>query len=86
MLEHIPSIYLSGWLNAYFHYINSKLSAYYSLTMLELAIWKLKIAEQTNGVINVLNADIKMACQINSLLMVDIVAPNVLSFLRHKAN
>ncbi len=50
--------------------------------MLELAIWKSKIVEQTDGVIYLLDADLKMACCIDSLTMVGIVIPNVLSFLR----
>jgi hypothetical protein len=54
--------------------------------MLELAIWKSKIVEQTDGVIYPLDADLKMACRIDSLTMVGIVVPNVLSFLRGDAN
>jgi hypothetical protein len=54
--------------------------------MLELAIWKSKIVEQTDGVIYPLDADLKMACRIDSLTMVGIVVPNVLSFLRCDAN
>jgi hypothetical protein len=85
MLERIPSISPEG-LNAHFCSIDSKLSAYEGSTMLELAIWKSKIAEQTDGVIDVLDADMKMACRIDSLSMVDIIVPNVLSFLRGVAN
>jgi hypothetical protein len=85
MLEHIPSISPEG-LNAHVDSINSKLSAYEGLTMLELAIWKLKIEEQTDGVIDVLDADMKMGCRLDSLSMVDIIVPNVLSFLHHEAN
>jgi hypothetical protein len=54
--------------------------------MLELAIWKSKIVEQTDGVIYLLDADLKMACCIDSLTMVGIVIANVLSFLRGDAN
>ena len=54
--------------------------------MLELAIWKSKIVEQTDGVIYPLDADLKMACRIDSLTMVGIVIPNVLSFLRGDSN
>jgi hypothetical protein len=54
--------------------------------MLELAIWKSKIIEQTDEVIYPLNAGMKMACRIDSLLMVDIILSNVLSFLRGDAN
>ena len=49
-------------------------------------IWKSKIMEQTDGVIDVLDADMKMACRIDSLSMVDIIVPNVLSFLHGEAN
>jgi hypothetical protein len=78
---------------SYFRSIDSKLSAYEAKlsayegsTMLELAIWKSKIVEQTDGVIYPLDADLKMACRIDSLTMVGIVVPNVLSFLRGDAN
>jgi hypothetical protein len=88
MLEGIPSISPKS-LNAYFDSINSKLSAYEAKlsayngsTMLELAIWKSKIAEQTDGNINLLTPDMRMGCRIDSLWMVDIILPNVLSFLR----
>jgi hypothetical protein len=54
--------------------------------MLELAIWKSKIVEQTDGVIYPLDADLKMACRIDSLTMAGIVVPNVMSFLRGDAN
>jgi hypothetical protein len=59
----------------------AKLSAYEGSTMLELAIWKSKIVEQTDGVIYLLDADMKMSCCIDSLSMVDIIVPNALSFL-----
>ncbi len=84
MLERIPSISPEG-LNAHFCSIDSKLSAYEGSTMLELAIWKSKI-EETDGVIDVLDADMKMACRIDSLSMFDIIVPNVLSFLHGEAN
>ena len=88
MLEHIPSPYPKS-LNAHFCSIDSKLSAYEAKlsayegsTMLELAIWKSEIAEQTDRAIYLLNDDSKMSCCIDSLSMVDIIVPNVLSFLR----
>ena len=76
----IPFISKNG-MDSYFRSIDSKLSAYEGSTMLELAIWKSKIAERTDGVIYPLDADLKMACHIDSLTMVGIVVPNVLSFL-----
>jgi hypothetical protein len=92
MLERIPSISPKG-LNSYFCSIDSKLSAYEAKlsayegsTMLELAIWKSEIAEQTDGNINLLTPDMKMRCHIDSLWVVDIIVLNVLSFLRGDAN
>ena len=40
---------------------------YEGSTMLELAIWKSKIAEQTDGNINLLTPDMRMGCRIDSL-------------------
>ena len=40
----------------------------------------------TNGNINLLTPDMKMGCHIDSLSMVDIIVPNVLSFLCREAN
>ena len=80
MLERIPSIFPKS-LNAHFYSIDSKLSAYEGSTMLEMAIWKSKIVEKTDGDIYLLDADMKMSCHIDSLSMVDIIVPNVLSFL-----
>ncbi len=53
--------------------------------MLELAIWKSEVAEHTDGNINLVTPDMKMGCRIDSLWMVDIILPNVLSFLRGDA-
>ncbi len=76
MLELIPSIYPEE-LNAHFDSIDSKLSAFEGSTMLELAIWRSEIVKQIEGNINLLT---------NSLSMVDIIVPNVLSFLHDNAN
>jgi hypothetical protein len=54
--------------------------------MLVLAIWKLKIEEQTDGVIYLFNAGMKMACRVDSQSVVDIIIPNVLSFLHGIGN
>ena len=80
------SFHLPQGVGVFFCSIDSNLSAYKGLTMLELAIWKSKIIEQTDEVIYPLNAGMKMACRIDSLLMVDIILSNVLSFLRGDAN
>jgi hypothetical protein len=91
MLERIPSISSEG-VNTHLCSIDSKLSAYEAKlsayegsTMLELAIWKSEIAEQTDGNINLVTPDMKMGCRIDSLWMVDIILLNVLSFLRGDA-
>ncbi len=49
--------------------------------MLELAIWKSKIIERTDGNIDLFTTDTKEECRIDSLSMVEIIVPNVLSFL-----
>ena len=85
MLERIPSISPKG-LNAYFCSIDSMLSSYDGSTMLELAIWKSKIEEQTVGNINLLTPDMKMECRNISIEMVGVIFPIVLPFLRGDAN
>ena len=85
MLERIPSISPKG-LNAYFCSIDSMLSSYDGSTMLELAIWKSKIEEQTDGNINLLTPDMKMECRNISIEMVGVIFPIVLPFLRGDAN
>ena len=78
-LRRIPSISPKG-LDSHFHSIDSKLSVYDELkdapALLELAIWKSKIDERTDRTI-----DMKMECRIDSLSMVVIIVPYVLSFL-----
>ena len=86
MLRRIPSISPNG-LDSYFDSIDSKLSVYQNLEdapmLLELAIWKSKIIQQLfnrdNGILTV--NMLKMKCHTNSVAMVTIIAPNVLSFL-----
>ena len=89
MLKHIPSITPEA-LRAYFESINSKLSIYENLKdapmLLELAIWKSKIEEQTDGNINLLTPDMKMECRNISIEMVGVIFPIVLPFLRGDAN
>jgi hypothetical protein len=84
MLGGIPSI-SSKDLDSYFRSIDSKLSVYDKLkdapALLELAIWKSKIIERTDGNIDLLDADMKIECRTDSLTMVVIIVPNVLSFL-----
>jgi hypothetical protein len=70
----------SEGLDLHFCCIDSKLSVYAELkdapVLLELAIWKSKIDERTDGII-----DMKMECRIDSLSMVIIIVPYVLSFV-----
>jgi len=84
MLGGIPSISSEG-LDSYFRSVASKLSVYDKLkdapALLELAIWKSKIIERTDGNIDPLDADMKIECRTDSLPMVAIIVPNVLSFL-----
>jgi hypothetical protein len=88
MLESIPSIISPKRLKSYFDSINSKLStyeaklsAYKGSTILELAIWKSEIAEQTDGNINLLTPDMKMGCRTESQWRVYFIVSGVLSFL-----
>ncbi len=81
MLKRIPSISPRGSLDFYFDSIDSKLSIYKNLedacTLLELAIWKSKLSE-----INApLTKEMRMQCRTDSVMMVTIIVPNVLSFL-----
>jgi hypothetical protein len=46
---------------------------------LELALWKAKITEQSNG--NHINNDTKILCRVDSLKMFPVIFPNVLLFL-----
>jgi hypothetical protein len=78
-LWRIPSISPEG-LDSHFRCIDSKLFVYDELkdspALLELAIWKSKIDKLTDGII-----DMKMECRIDSLPMVVIIVPYVLSFV-----
>jgi hypothetical protein len=84
-LRHIPTI-STKCVDSYFEFIHTKLSVYENLkhvpVLLELAIWKLKIAEQSNRNNNSLaSEDTKMQCRTDSITMATIVVPNVLSFV-----
>ena len=80
MIGGIPSISSKG-LNSYFRSIESKLSVYDAPALLELAIRKSKIIEQTDGKIDLLDGNMKIECQTGSLSMVVIIVPSVFSFL-----
>ena len=69
---------------SYFALIESRLANYEHLQdevapILELALWKAKMEEQSKG--KYVDAQIKFQCRYNSLSMVPIIIPNVLSFL-----
>ena len=78
---------IAGFRDLYPHFdsINSNLSVYEKLkdspALLELAIWKSKIIERTEGNVDLLAIDMKMQCRTDSLMKVTIIVPNVLSFL-----
>jgi hypothetical protein len=69
--------------NDYFFSIEARLANYEHLQevapFLELALWKAKIMEQSNG--SIINNKKKILCRINSFSMFAIIFPNVLSFL-----
>ena len=83
MLRRIPSIRPKG-MNSFFVSIDSRLSFYEILkespALLELAIWKSKITERTGHNI-LLTTETKMRCRTDSVTMVNIIVPNVMSFL-----
>ena len=88
MLRRIPTISSKKGLKSYYISIDSKLSVYEDLYVadapmfLELALWKSKITEQfEGGDKKPLVVDMKKQCRIDSLAMISIIIPNVLSFL-----
>ncbi len=70
------------WIDRYFDSIEYRLSDYEQaqevVPFLELALWKVKITEQSNG--SLINDDSKILCRIDSFSMFAIIFPNVLSF------
>ena len=84
MLRRIPSISSEGWLS-YFDSIHSKLSVYENLKdvamLLELAIWKTKIINHYDQNTATLTTKVKLLCRTDSITMVSIIVPNVLSYL-----
>ena len=83
MLKHIPTLHPKG-MNSFFDSIESRLTLYENLkdtpALLELAIWKSKITEQHGCNIH-LTTEMKIQCRTDSLTMVNITVPNVMSFL-----
>ncbi len=88
MLQRIPEevfkeVKYRDWDEPHFGSIEHRLSEYKQAQevapFLELALWKAKMTEQSNG--NLINDDAKMLCRIDSLSMFSIIFPNVISFL-----
>jgi hypothetical protein len=68
----------------YFDWMEYRVSNYEYLQdnvapLLELALWKAKMEEQSNS--NLLDEQMKLRCRFDSLSMVSIIIPNTLSFL-----
>jgi hypothetical protein len=84
MLRRIPTI-SPRRVTPYFDSIDSKLSVYESVEdfpmLLELAIWKAKITDQYEYYNTTFTIVMKMRCRTDSVMMVTIIVPNVLSFL-----
>jgi hypothetical protein len=80
MLQRIPE---EPHKERYFDTIDSRLANYEHLQeaapLLELALWKAKIMEQSKG--GLINNDTKILCRIDSIPMFAIIFPNVISFL-----
>ncbi len=85
MLRRIPEMMISWHNNKYFDLIDSRLSNYenlqYCLPILELALWKATIMEQSNSIISNVKNDMKLKCRVISLSMFSTIFPNVISFL-----
>ena len=84
MLERISSIHYKG-MESYFLYIDSRLKLYDDLkdkpTLLELWIWQSKITKKFGPSNILLTPEMKMQCRTESLMMVNIVVRNVMTFL-----
>ena len=82
--EHDDSQFEEDENTYYFDLIESRLANYEHLRddvapALELALWKSKILEQSNG--NLHDERRKLQCRFDSLSMVSVIIPNALSFL-----
>ena len=84
MLRRIPTIRPKG-MESYFNSIDSRLSFYEDLkdtpALLELAIWKSEISKRFGQSTVLLTTEIKMGRRTDSISMVKIIVPNVMSFL-----
>jgi hypothetical protein len=83
-LRHIPTIRAKG-MESLFDSIDSRLSLYESLedlpALLELVIWKSIITDQFSPSNIPLTTEMKMQCRTDSIGMISIIVPNVMTFL-----
>ena len=80
MLMGIPSVSTEG-LGSTFGSIDSKLSAYENLPLLDLAVWKSKLQDKLTRTSTFSPLIMMMRCRIDSLSIVDFIVPRVQSFL-----
>jgi hypothetical protein len=84
MLRRIPTIGAKG-MKSFFASIDSRLSLYQDLkdspSLLELVLWKSKIIDQFSPSDTLLTTAMKMQCRTDSIRMVNIIVPNVMTFL-----
>ena len=86
MLGRVPTIRQAKKLDSFFASIDSRLLFYESLmhsaALLELVFWKSKIIDYFSpSNIPLLTMEMKMQCRHDSIRMVSIIVPNVMSFL-----
>ncbi len=83
-LRRIPTIRAKG-MESFFASINSRLSLYEDLedlpALLELVLWRSKIIDQFSPSNISLTTEMKMKCRTDSIGMVRIIVPNVMTFL-----
>ena len=84
MLRRIPTIRAKG-MESFFASIDSRLTLYESLedspALLELVLWKSKITKRFSQSNTLPTTEMKMQCRADSIRMVNIVVPNVMTFL-----
>jgi hypothetical protein len=84
MLRYVPTIHPNG-VKSFLVSIDDRLSFYETLkdspAMLELIIWKSKITELFGQSSVPLTTEMKMRCRTDSILMIKIIVPNVMSFV-----
>ena len=82
----VHSFHLQKWYGFLFLFHRFKAFCLRRFDDVETGYLEIEIAEQTDGAIYLLDDDMKISCRIDSLSMVGIIVPNVLSFLRGNAN